>query len=471
MFDQRTPTASAPVISRYLPLLLAVSVFMQLLDATILNTALPVMAQDLNESPLQMQSAIIAYALTMALLMPLSGYLSDRFGTKPVFLSALSLFTMGSALCAAAYDLNTLIIARIIQGMGGSMLLPVPRLIILRAYQKNEYLSKMNFVIMPALLGPIFGPLIGGYLVEYVSWHWIFLINLPIGILGLIAACTILPNFASPEQDKPRLDHLGFLLFATGAAGLTLAVETMGRNHHFMPAIVCAIVGMFAWLAYLYHAKKHGVQALYPLQLKLIRTFRIGILGNIFSRLGMAAVPVLLPLLLQLAFNYPPSASGWLLVPIALAAMFAKPFVKPLVRHFGYRNVLTWNSRAIGILIFSLAFLDAQTPLWQVITQLFLLGMCNSIQYSSMNTLTLSDLRVQQAASGNSLMAVNQQLAISFGIALGATLLHIFVGLLPENSNPHPAFQNTFQFIGSITFLSSWIFTRLHRRDGSSLTT
>lgn len=455
-------------ISRSLPLLLAVSVFMQLLDATILNTALPSIAADLNASPLRMQSVIIAYALSMALFMPLSGYLSDRFGTRRVFFWAMAIFTLGSFLCAMAPHLNFLIFSRAIQGMGGAMLLPVPRLIILRAYHQTDYISKMNFVIMPALLGPIVGPVVGGYLVEYFSWQWIFLINLPIGLLGLMATRKILPNFFAPHRQTVRLDYWGFVLFATGAMSISLAVEWLSYPAMMQWAVSGIMMGLLAWLFYWQHAKKWGLLALYPLQLGMIRTFRIGIIGNTSSRLGMAAVPFLLPLLLQVVFHYSPSLSGWTLIPIALAAVLAKPMVKPLIRRFGYRNVLVWNSRAIGSIIILFALPTPNTPIFILLPLLMALGWCNSIQYSAMNTLTLCKLRPEQAASGNSLMAVNQQLSISIGIAMGASLLNLFNFILDENSI-HLAFQYTFLMIGSITFLSSWVFSHLHHRDGYHL--
>ena len=203
--------------SRWLPLLLAVCIFMQMLDATVLNTALPQMAADLQQSPLNMQSAVISYALTLALFMPMSGYLTDRYGTKKVFSVSMALFVLGSLMCAAAPNLPLLVFARVVQGMGGAMMVPVPRLIILRAYDKAELINRMNFVVMPALLGPIAGPLVGGYLVEYASWHWVFLINVPIGLAGIVGAAKIMPDFSAPEGSVPHFDLTGFLLFGAAA--------------------------------------------------------------------------------------------------------------------------------------------------------------------------------------------------------------------------------------------------------------
>ena len=458
-------TVSQP--SRWLPVLLAVSIFMQLLDATVLNTALPQMAADLRESPLRMQSAVVSYALTLALLMPLSGYLSDRYGTKKVFSIALLLFVGGSVLCAAAPSLNMLVLARVVQGMGGAMLMPIPRLVALRAYDKSQLLGVMNFIVMPALLGPVMGPLVGGYLVEYASWHWIFLLNVPVGLAGLWMTAKLMPDFYATDGQRQHFDLPGYLLFAFGAAGLSLAVEMLAHPEARLFACLSALFALSTWWFYWQHARQDEARALYPPRLFWVRTFRLGMLGNLFSRLGMAAVPFLLPLLLQVAFGRSASTAGWMLAPVALAALATKPLIKPLINRFGYRRTLIGNTRLIALIIMSLALPAADTPLWLLLPLLLALGVCNSLQYSAMNTLTIADLRPQQTASGSSLMAVNQQLAISFGIAIGALLLNLFSD--GRTQDVHPAFRYTFVLVGSITFLSSWVFTRLHDDDGDSL--
>ena len=277
-----------------------------------------------------------------------------------------------------------------------------------------------------------------------------------------------MPDFYAPEDKTPHFDLAGFLLFGSAAVGLSLAVEMLIHPHTRLFALLSALFGLTSLWLYWQHAKHDEAKALYSPQLRLVRTFRLGLTGNLFSRLGMASVPFLLPLLLQLAFGRSASLSGWTLAPIALAALVAKPFIKPLLARLGYRRVLIWNTRLIGLIILSLSLPTAATPLWQLIPLLFVLGLCNSLQYSTMNTLTIADLRPLQAGSGNSLLAVNQQLAISFGIALGALLLNWFSQSLPA-AQIHTAFRYTFLVIGSITFASSWVFTRLHPRDGDNL--
>lgn len=446
----------------YLPPVLALIIFMQMLDATILNTALPQMAHDLQQSPLNMQSAVIAYVLTLALLMPLSGYLCDRFGTRKVIFWSLLVFVLGSVMCAAAMSLPVLVGGRIVQGVGGAMLMSAPRLVMIKAYEKHQLLTMINYIIMPALIGPILGPLLGGYLVEYVSWHWIFLINVPIGLAAAWFTLWYVPDF---RESSAWLDKWGLWWFALGAMALSLAMELSHRPNKGIWALFLLILGMLAFGMYARHAKRVE-HPLYGLDLFAIRTFRIGIWGNFVSRLGISAMPFLLPLLLQVGLGHSASVAGMALMPVAMAAILAKSLVQPLMRRFGYQKVLSWNTRMIGFLIMSLAIPHVDTPLWALMPQLFLMGLCNSIQFSGMNSITLADLRERQNTSGTSLMAVNQQLAIGVGVALAAWILQI---LIPRTESVHTAFRYTFVVIGSFTWLSSFIFARLHWRDGANL--
>lgn len=452
--------------SRYLPCLLTLAIFMQMLDTTILNTALPSIARSLHESPLSMQSAIVAYALTVALLMPLSGYLCDRYGTRKVFANAMLLFVVGSVLCAAAPSLTFLVLGRMIQGMGGAMLSPVPRVVVMRAYPRNQIVSMLNLIVMPALIGPIIGPLLGGYLVEYAHWSWIFLINLPIGILAILATHRVMPDFTGAAN--PRLDIVGFLLFAGGALGISLAMETVLHPVGKLFSLLTALLGIVSFYGY-WHYARGNPDALYAANLFKVRTYRVGLSGNLVSRLGMSSVPFLLPLLLQVVFGYSASAAGWMLMPIAFAAMFGKMVTLPLISYFGYRRLLIINTRLIGILIMSLALPQPHTSPWLLMPLLAGIGLSNSVQFTSMNTISLADLRIYQTGSGNSLLAVDQQLSISMGITLGAAVLTGFRSSQWIGDDLHLAFRLTFIVIGCITFTSSWVFARLHPYDGQNL--
>ena len=461
-----TPTTEhlrAP--SPFLPLLLALAVFMQMLDATVLNTALPAIAADLHESPLNMQSVVIAYALTLALMTPLSGVLADRFGTRRLFVAALAVFAAGSALCAAAGQLNMLVLARVIQGLGGAMLTPVARLITLRAYDRSDLVRVTNYIVMPALLGPVLGPVLGGYLVDYTSWHWIFLINIPIGLIGIWGAQRLLPDF---KQSGMPFDVLGFLLFGGGALGLSMAFEWVLYPHTRLFSVLVGVLGALLLWAYWRHAR-HSQDPLYAPDLLSVRTFRIGLAGNLASRLGMSALPFLLPLLLQVAFGYSATRAGWLLAPLAISSIAVKPLLPRLTRRFGYRHLLVTNTRCVGLLIMSLALLHEDTPVWLLVLLMLVLGAANSIQFTGMNTLTVADLRARQASSGSSLMGVNQQLAISLGIAISALLLQGFSQTAWLGGDVQQAFACTFVVVGLLTLVSAHIFARLHRLDGNSL--
>lgn len=449
--------------NKYLPYVLAVALFMQILDATILNTSLPQMAQALGESPLKMQWAVISYALTLAIFIPISGFLADKYGTRRVFLSAIIIFCIGSLLCAAATNLGFLIGARVIQALGGAMMTPVARLILVKSYPRNQLLTVMNFAVIPALIAPLVGPLLGGYLVQYASWHWIFLINIPMGIVGFILGKKLVPALF---EDTQRLDWSGFILFAAAACGLTLAVELgaqPGRGIYGMLLVVAALVLL---AAYVWHAKRRQAP-LFPLSLFSIRTFRIGIVGNLFTRLGISAVPFLLPLLLQVVFEFTPSQAGWLLAPIAVGAIGVKPFVSKIIQRYSYRKVLIYNTSLLGILIILLAQFNNPTHWPWFIPILTLMGACNSMQFSAMNTITIGDLQGAQTSSGNSLMAVNQQLAVSFGIAFGAAMLNFMRERL--HIDTLTAFHLTYWLLGILTILSGLHFMRLKPGDGQGL--
>ncbi|WP_025645193.1 MULTISPECIES: DHA2 family efflux MFS transporter permease subunit [unclassified Psychrobacter] len=452
-----------PAQDKFLPYVLAVALFMQILDATILNTSLPQMAEALGESPLKMQWAVISYALTLAIFIPISGFLADKYGTRKVFLSAIIIFSVGSLMCAASPTLDILIGSRVIQGIGGAMMTPVARLILVKSYPRNKLLTVMNFAVIPALIAPLVGPVLGGYIVQYFSWHWIFLINIPMGILGYVMGKKLVPDLF---EDAKHLDWAGFALFAAAACGFTLAVEFGSQTGRGLYGLILALIASVLIGAYVWHAKRRQAP-LFPLSLFSIRTFRIGIVGNLFTRLGISAVPFLLPLLLQVVFKYSPSQAGWLLAPIAIGAMGIKPWVSKIIQRYSYRKVLVVNTILLGILIIILAqFNDPSYWIWYI-PILIIMGACNSMQFSAMNTLTIGDLEGTQTSSGNSLMAVNQQLAIGFGIAFGAAVLN----LLRERMDLDMlmAFQTTYWVLGILTILSGLHFLRLKPNDGDGL--
>lgn len=453
--------------ARLLPWIIAIAFFMQTLDGTILNTALPKMAVDLAEDPLRMQSLVIAYMLTVALLIPASGWLTERFGARRVFFSAISLFTFGSLLCAVSPSLSMLVVARIIQGMGGALMLPVGRLVVLLAYPRSELVRIMSFITLPGLLGPLIGPILGGWLVEYTSWHWIFLINLPIGLVGCWAALRFMPDLRA--EQRPGFDLTGFVLFGAAMLLITIALEGLGELHMpHMRVLLLLLTGLACLAAYWLHACR-AQNPLFAPDLFHTSSFAVGIFGNLFARMGSGALPLLIPLLLQLCLGYSPVQAGMGMIPMALAAMAMKPLAKPLIDRFGYRHILVGNTLLLGSLIASLALLNQHSSYPLLFLLFSLIGALNSLQFTAMNSITLIQLPDHKASSGNGLLSVVVQLSMSLGVAAGAALLSGFSqGQHAQHEVMLSAFQATFVCLGLLSMLAAAIFLQLSADCGRS---
>ncbi|MFM0202230.1 multidrug transporter subunit MdtD [Paraburkholderia fungorum] len=463
-----TQPASAPAASlpsaRSLTVMLwlvATGFFMQTLDSTIVNTALPAMATSLGELPLRMQSVVIAYSLTMAVMIPVSGWLADKLGTRRVFFSAILVFGVGSLLCANAHTLNQLVVYRIMQGVGGAMLLPVGRLAVLRTFPAERYLSALSFVAIPGLIGPLIGPTLGGWLVKIASWHWIFLINVPVGIVGCIATFIFMPD--SRNEHTGKFDLKGYLLLIVGMVAISFALDgrtEFGIQH--ATVLVLLILSLASFVAYGLHAVREPAP-IFPLDLFKIHTFSVGLLGNLFARIGSGAMPYLIPLLLQVSLGYSAFEAGMMMLPVAAAGMVAKRVVTTLIVKYSYRRVLIINTVLVGLTMASFALTTAGQPMWLRLVQLAFFGGVNSMQFTAMNTLTLKDLGTGGASSGNSLFSLVQMLSMSLGVTVAGALLATFTGLLPRvtAANSLPAFHATFLCVGIITAGTSWIFAQL----------
>jgi EmrB/QacA subfamily drug resistance transporter len=443
--------------------LVAVGFFMQTLDSTILNTALPSLAHSLGESPLRMQAVVVAYALTMAAVIPATGWLADRFGTQRIFLLAIVLFTAGSAACAAAPHYQALVAARVLQGVGGAMLLPVGRLTVLRQFPREQFLAAMSFVAIPGLVGPLIGPTLGGWLVQVASWQWIFLINLPVGIVGALATLRFMPNLRHPGV--ARFDLGGYVLLVVAMVAISLALDGMGALGWARTLVVLLlVVGLAALAAYWLHALRSPAPLFAP-ALFGIHSYRVGVLGNLFARIGSGAMPYLIPLLMQLAMGFSPAQAGMLMLPVALASMAAKRVVTRIITRWGYRRVLVGNTVLLGALIAGFALMTPDQPLWLRVLQMALYGAVNSMQFTAMNAVTLKDLEPARAASGNSLFSMVQMLGMSLGVTCAAALLHSFALWLDAGPGMGalPAFRAAFGVIGLMTMCSATIFWQLDR--------
>ena len=463
MSTQPAP-ANGPANPRLLLWIIAIGMFMQLLDSTIVNTALPAMARSLGERPLRMQAVVVSYALTMAVVIPCTGWLADRFGTQRIFSLAIALFTAGSIACAASASLNQLIAARVLQGVGGAMLMPVGRLVVLRAFPKDQFLEAISFVAIPALIGPLIGPTLGGWLVEVATWHWIFLINVPVGLIGIAATLRYIPNFLAPAPG--RFDLGGYLLLAVAMVATSLALDGLsglGWAHTLL--VLLMVLGLASLAAYWLHALRSPAPIFSP-TLFAMQSYRVGLLGNLFARIGSGAMPYLLPLLLQLALGYSPAQAGMLMLPVAIAGMISKRAATAIITQLGYQRVLVGNTFLLGALIAAFALMGSDQPLALRIVQLAVFGAVNSFQFTAMNAVTLKDLAPQQAASGNSLFSMVQMLGMSLGVTCAAALLQAFndwLGTAGVGAQALPAYRAAFVAIGIMTMASAAIFWQLGR--------
>ena len=453
---------------RLVPWLIAVAFFMESLDTTILNTAVPTMAAALHVAPLSMKSVLASYTLSLAVFIPISGWMADRFGTRRVFASAIGIFTLGSFLCGISSNIHVLVACRILQGCGGSMMVPVGRLTVVRTFAKSELIRAMSFVAIPGLIGPMLGPIVGGLIVAYFHWSLIFFVNIPIGLAGLCMAYLHVPDYREPTEP---LDIAGLLLFGSGVALLSYVLEVFGE-HTLNASEILVLLALSALLlaGYGFHATKTAYPML-NLVLFRIRTFRAAVSGSFLTRLGIGGIPFLFPLLYQVGLGFTPIQSGMLMMPQAIAAMSLKVTMPRILARFGYRAVLISNTLMIGLLILLFATIGMGTPVWLIVTEVFCYGFFTSLQYTSMNTLVYADISEVQESGASSIASTAQQMAISFGVASASLVTAVFI---PEHyrSNPTQFIQGihrAFLVLGGMTLLSTITFRELKRGDGDAV--
>jgi EmrB/QacA subfamily drug resistance transporter len=462
------PTPDA--VKHLLPWLVAVAFFMESLDTTILNTAVPVISKALDVSALSMKSVLASYTLSLAVFIPISGWVADRFGTRRVFSAAIGLFTLGSFLCGLSPNIHVLVACRILQGCGGAMMVPVGRLTLVRTFPKSELIRAMSFVALPALIGPMLGPLAGGIIVGYFHWRAIFFLNVPIGIAGLILVYLHLPDYR--EKVATPLDLVGLILFGSGIALLSYVLEIFGE-HALGTAEISGLLALS--IALLVGYGLYARRTVYPLlrlSLFRIRTFAAAVGGSFVTRLGIGGAPFLLPLLYQVGLGLTPIQSGLLIMPQAAAAMSTKFLMPKLLDRVGYRALLVSNTILLGVMLMLFATVGPGTPVWLIVLQAFCYGALTSTQFTAMNTLVYADVPPGEASAASSFASTLQQLSLSFGVA-AAGLTTVF--FIPTSLRANPGamingLHEAFLALGAFTILSTLVFWRLKRDDGASET-
>jgi EmrB/QacA subfamily drug resistance transporter len=453
--------------AQLVPLVVATALFMENTDSTVIATSLPAIAADLAQDPIALKLALTAYLVSLAIFIPVSGWMADRYGARTVFRAALGVFMAGSLACAAANSLGWFVGARFLQGMGGAMMVPVGRLVILRSVPKAELVSALAYLTMPALVGPVLGPPLGGLITTTLNWRWIFFINIPIGLVGIALATRHFENLR--ESERPPLDWLGFLLSGLGLAALMLGLASGGR--HLLPASVsfgCMIGGAVLVGLYVLHARcaPHPI-----MDLRLLRhpTFRAAITGGSLFRIGVGAIPFLLPLMLQVGFGLNPLQSGLLTFVSAAGALFMKSIAARILRRFGFRTVMTWNALIAVVFLAANGLFTPTTPHWIILLLLLAGGCFRSLQFTSINAIAYADVSVREMSAATSLSSVATQLSLSIGVALGAFVLERAADLSGDPSIVARDFGPAFLVVALVSGLSVLSFRRMPPDAGAEL--
>lgn len=465
--DPRPAPKPAIPHSRLIPMIIGCALFMELIDATAVLTALPQMAREFGEASVRMNLVVSLYLLAVALFVPVSGWAADRFGPRRVFVSAIVLFTVASVACACSGSLFQLSLARLAQGAAGAMMVPVGQVILLRWSARENLLRAMSYLTIPALIGPILGPPLGGLLVTLLSWHWIFLINVPIGILGVVLVLRYIPDY--PGARRQPLDVIGLLLSAVGLGGLVFGFEAFG--HGLLPrtwALSLIALGLTSAVLYVLHAKRVR-HPLIDLSLLRIPTFGVTFWGGNLMRIGSASQPFLLVLLFQLCFGLNPLQAGLLSFVGGAGAFLMKLLAVRIVSRFGFKRTLIGNAVLTGLTLAATGMFDISTPYWVVVVVLFASGIIRSLQFSTLGALTFADVPTEQSSAASSLSAMSIQLTMSLSVGVAAALLSLVMSLRGHTAIAETDVALVMALAGTLCAVSALVYRRLSSDAGSAV--
>ncbi|MBB5046277.1 EmrB/QacA subfamily drug resistance transporter [Rhodopseudomonas rhenobacensis] len=444
---------------RLIPLIVAAALFMENMDATVIATSLPAIAADIGTSPLTLKLAITSYLLSLAVFIPASGWTADRFGARAVFSIAIGVFMVGSIGCALSSSLSDFVIARILQGVGGAMMTPVGRLVLLRSIDKSALVGAMAWMTIPALVGPVIGPPLGGFITTYFSWHWIFLINIPIGLVGIFMAQRYIDPIRSDHPE--RFDLVGLVLAGVGLAGIAFGLSVAGLNLLPWPVVAGLIgVGCVSMTLYVFHARRTASPVL-DFTLLRLATLRASIIGGFLFRLGIGALPFLLPLLMQIGFGLSPFQSGLVTFASSAGAMGMKALAARIIKTFGFRNIMTVNAVVSAVFLAACALFTQATPLLLIMIILLVGGFFRSLQFTAINTVAYAEVETAQMSRATTLVSVNQQLSISAGVAVGALCVESTMAWRHMTTITADDFAPAFVVVSILSALSAYFFWQM----------
>lgn len=450
-----------------IPLIVACALFMEQMDSTVISTSLPALALDMHVDPISLKLALTSYLVSLAVFIPISGWMADRFGSLTIFRTAICVFMLGSILCGMSSTLPEFVAARFLQGIGGAMMVPVGRLVILRSVEKVNLVKALSYLTIPALFGPVLGPPLGGFITTYFHWRWIFFINIPISILGLYLATRFIPDLKA-EQVAP-LDLMGFLLSALGCSLLMMGLATAGR--HLISgeiSLACVVAGVLFLGGYVWHARR-ATAPLIDLALLKIPTLRAGVFGGSLYRVGIGAIPFLLPLMLQLGFGYTPFHSGLLTCASAAGAMFMKTIAARFLRRHGFRRVLLVNG-ALGVLgLCAIGAFTPQTPYLVMFIVLLIGGCFRSLQFTSLNAISYADVDKLRLSQATSMASVAQQLSIGMGVVLAGFALQMSNEIQGHATLVAQDFWPAFLVVGAVASLALLMLRQLPPNAGAEM--